>query len=533
LAPPLSNLLNIGTEFTEMKDMLLRFALFVVFPLLAVVLSPSALAEQPSHRRYVIRFHAKDGHARFARDLGPTIASSSPLLRLPAENSVVMRLSPEQVRSAQSSSQVLDIEEDVPVSIAATPDDTSYGEQYGLALIGAPQAWDRTVGSRDVIIGVVDTGIDYLHPDLVDNVWVNAAETPGNGVDDDGNGLVDDVYGWNFDAGTSENMDDNGHGTHVSGTIGATGNNALGVTGVAWNVRVLGCKGLDKDGSGFFSSIAACIDYLVNLKLRGENILAVSMSLGGNRSSVLERALVRARDAGLLVVAAAGNESANNDRVASFPANFALDNIISVAAVDSGAQLASFSNFGVKSVDLAAPGVGILSTLPREFRGMGGYGAMSGTSMATPHVSGAAALVASINPALTAGQIREILLQSVTPAGSLNRVVSTGGILNVDRALQLANGLARTKMVAGSVVQGRSKALKSAYVKIRSLDGAFRRTTVTDITGSFRFDTVPAGSYVVTASKREFSCRRPARITLEAAADAAPQQPLTCVSAKK
>jgi subtilisin family serine protease len=513
--------------------MLLRYLVLVVLSALAVPLTPAAFAENRTERRFILRFHGKDGHAQFARDLRPAIAASTPLLKFPTEHSIVMNLSPEQLNNAREHSQILDVEEDVPVTISAIPNDPRYNEQYGLALIGAPQAWGSSAGSREVIIGVVDTGIDYLHPDLVDNVWINGGEISGNGIDDDGNGFVDDVYGWNFDAGTNNNMDDNGHGTHVSGTIGASGNNGIGVTGVAWNVQVLGCKGLDKNGSGFFSSIAACIDYITALKLRGENIFAVSMSLGGNRSALLERALIRARDAGLLVIAAAGNESSNNDRVPAFPASSSLDNVISVAAVDSRSSLASFSNFGVKSVDLAAPGVGILSTFPREFGGLGGYGSISGTSMATPHVSGAAALVASINPTLTAGQMREVLLQSVTQVTNLDGAVSTGGILNVDRALQLAMGLVRTKIVTGSVVKNRNKVIASAAVKIRSVDGLFSRRTVTDITGKYRFDTVPAGTYVVTASKKNFSCRPTARINLDPSADVAQHQSLTCARIKR
>lgn len=327
------------------------------------------------------------------------------------------------------------------IRVRAVPNDTQFGQLWGLHNssggpdIGALAAWDTATGSASTIVAVVDTGIDYRHPDLAANVWNNPAETPGDGIDNDGNGYVDDVHGINSIAGSGDPIDDNSHGTHVSGTIGATGNNALGVVGVNWAVRLIGAKFLDASGSGDLDSEVRAIDYLVDLKLHhGVPIVAINASYGSSDySSVEYNAIARAGAAGILFIAAAGNDGQNNDANGSYPANYQLGNIISVAAIDRSGNLASFSDYGVHSVALAAPGVSILSTIPG-----GGYAKFSGTSMAAPHASGAAALLASVHPNYSPAQLRSTLVGSTAPSATLSGLVASGGILNIARMLSAA-----------------------------------------------------------------------------------------------
>lgn len=326
---------------------------------------------------------------------------------------------------------------DFRVQIAATPNDPRYSSQWGLHNVGqtggrsdsdidAPEAWNTTTGSRSIIVGVIDTGIDYNHPDLAANIWRNTREIAGNGIDDDGNGYRDDVRGWDFANNDADPFDDNAHGTHVAGIIGAVGNNGVGVSGVAWNVQLMPLKFLTANGSGSTSAAVMAINYAV---ANGAKILNNSWG-GGGFNSALNDAVARARAAGVIFVAAAGNEANNNDVNPSYPANINVDNVISVAATDSSDRLASFSNFGATTVDIAAPGVGILSTTPNN-----NYSSFSGTSMATPFVAGAAALVWSANPTLTYSQVIGRLYSSVDVVAGLSGKVATGGRLNVNRAL--------------------------------------------------------------------------------------------------
>ena len=241
------------------------------------------------------------------------------------------------------------------------------GGQAGIpgADIHMPAAWDKTTGSTDIVVGVVDTGIDYMSPDLVDNLWVNPGEIPGNAIDDDGDGYVDDVHGINAIAGTGDPYDDNMHGTHVSGTIGAKGNNVEGVTGVNWNTRIMALKFLDSTGSGTTAGAVECINYAINMKAKGTNIRVLSASWGAGASDpALETAIINAGNADILFVAAAGNDASDNDVTPFYPAAYPVPNLIAVAATDNTDSLAWFSNYGYTSVDVAAPGVYILSTVP-------------------------------------------------------------------------------------------------------------------------------------------------------------------------
>lgn len=303
--------------------------------------------------------------------------------------------------------------------------------------IDAPEAWDINTGSRSILVGVIDTGIDYNHPDLASNIWVNAGETgldaggrnkASNGIDDDGNGLIDDWHGWDFCNDDNDPFDDHHHGTHVAGTIGAVGNNEVGVVGVCWNVSLVGIKFLDFSGSGGFSDAVDAIYYATSMRVR-----LTSNSWGSDEySQALADAIEDANRHGILFVAAAGNNSKDADVTPMYPGANTNANIISVAALDDNDRLASFSNYGATSVDLGAPGVNILSCAPA-----GGYQVLSGTSMATPHVAGACALMMSMMPGLTHMEVRSRILGGVDPIPALAGKSVTGGRLNIGNTLAL------------------------------------------------------------------------------------------------
>ena len=275
--------------------------------------------------------------------------------------------------------------------------------------INAELMWSHQKGDHDIVIGIIDTGIDYNHPDLIANLWSNPLEIPNNNKDDDQNGYVDDIHGINAIKGNGDPFDDNRHGTHVAGTIGAVGNNNTGVVGVAQSVQISACKFLSSGGSGSISDAIECMDYFAKLKSRANNplnLVATSNSWGGGGSSqAMLDAIKEHERLGILFIAAAGNEGNNNDIANSFPANYKVSNVISVAATDNKDLMASFSNFGRRSVHIGAPGVKILSTLPGNR-----YGELSGTSMATPHVSGLVAIIASQYPSLDYVGIKNLIL---------------------------------------------------------------------------------------------------------------------------
>ncbi|RYZ68875.1 MAG: subtilase, partial [Proteobacteria bacterium] len=321
------------------------------------------------------------------------------------------------------------------------PNDVDYSKLWGMSNVGAmvstkrglkgvdisaERAWERTTGSKNVIVAVIDTGIDFTIPDLAPNAWTNEKELRGvAGVDDDGNGYVDDIHGYDFVNNDGDPTDDQGHGSHCAGTIGARGDDGLGVAGVNWNVSLMAVKFLNANGGGSLANAIKAIDYASK---NGAKILSNSWG-GGPFVQTLIDAIERTNQADQLFVAAAGNDGRNNDESPSYPASYDVDNIISVAAVDARGDLAGFSNYGVKQVDLAAPGVGIYSTVP------GGFDTMNGTSMATPHVSGVAALLLAENPNLTAAELKTKLLSSVRPLRTLQGQVATGGMLDAYLAL--------------------------------------------------------------------------------------------------
>jgi subtilisin family serine protease len=321
-------------------------------------------------------------------------------------------------------------------AVAGAPNDPFWlnNTLWGLQKISAQQAWAAVGGGNgSVIIADIDTGVDYTHPDLAANMWKNPGEIAGNGLDDDGNGYVDDVFGIDTINHDSNPIDDNGHGTHTSGTIAGVGNNATGVVGVNWNAKILACKFLNSGGSGTDVGAIECLNYIVALKQRGQNIRVTSNSWGTDRGGQISTAMKSAFDAAgavnILNICAAGNAGTNNDAQPFDPASFTSPSIVSVAASDQGDARASWSNYGATSVDLAAPGVSIYSTIP------GGYDYMSGTSMAAPHVAGAAALLASLDPTLTADNLKVLLMQNVDVQPQWAGVVASGGRLNVYKAV--------------------------------------------------------------------------------------------------
>lgn len=330
--------------------------------------------------------------------------------------------------------------EDGTASVDAAPNDPQYASLWGIQTISSPAAWDVTTGSSNVIVAVIDSGVQYDHPDLAANMWRNPGETPGDGLDNDHNGFIDDVFGWDFVDNDNTPSDPYGHGTHVAGTIGATGNNATGVVGVTWDVQIMALRFINASGSGNTSNAIAAINYATMMKqLYGQNVVASNNSWGASVSSYpppgqtdpLLNAINAGGQQGILFVAAAGNSSQNIDTAPDVPAGYNSPYIISVAASGSNDALASFSNYGATNVDLAAPGVSILST----YKGST-YATLSGTSMASPHVAGVVALAAAASPTSTALELRSAILAGVDQVSSLTGKVATGGRLNAAKVVR-------------------------------------------------------------------------------------------------
>lgn len=321
-----------------------------------------------------------------------------------------------------------------------TPNDPMFDEQWALnndgqtggkanSHIAALKAWKKSHGSNDVVVAVLDTGVDYTHRDLINNIWIRPDSVPA--YTDAELGAIDDYEGFNAAENTGDPMDDNGHGTHCAGIIGAEGNNGEGIAGINWNVEIMPLKFLGRSGSGSTRDAIEAINYAIDRKKNGVNLRVISASWGSTQySKALEDAIKAAGDAGILFVAAAGNSSTNNDKWKHYPSNYDLPNVVSVAATDKNDALASFSNYGAKTVHIAAPGREIVSTwLDDDYR------EASGTSMATPYVSGAAALILSSEPQLSVKALRDRLLKSVDKIDSLSGKVASGGRLNAAKAL--------------------------------------------------------------------------------------------------
>jgi thermitase len=316
------------------------------------------------------------------------------------------------------------------------PNDPRYREQWGHKNttsgidIDAEGAWGLTTGSEEVVIGVLDTGVLETHPDLSENMWRNPFENRDNS-DSDNNGIIDDLNGYNSINKSGNPTDDNGHGTHVAGIIAGRGNNSVGISGVSWKSKIMSLKFLNHQGSGSIANAIEGIEYAIKMKNNGVNIRVLNNSWGGSSYSfALENAIKAANEVDMLFVVAAGNNGADNDNTHSYPANYNIDNVISVAAINKDGNLAQFSNFGKNKVHLAAPGVNILSTFLNN-----GYLALSGTSMAAPYVSGIAALILSREPNLTARELKARLTNSAKPLPTLQGLVRSEGMAHALRAL--------------------------------------------------------------------------------------------------
>jgi subtilisin family serine protease len=300
---------------------------------------------------------------------------------------------------------------------------------------GAAKAWTNgKIGSSTVFVGIIDEGYMFNHVDLTSNAWLNTFD-PADGIDNDGNGYIDDTRGWDFAGNDNKVYDGAGddHGTHVAGTIGAKGGNGTGVAGVVWNVKFISAKFLGANGGTTANAISA-VDYITYLKTsKGLNIVATNNSWGGGGfSQGLQDAIGRANTANILFIAAAGNSTVNCETGNCYPAEYPNPNVISVASITSTGAISSFSNFGSTTIDIGAPGSGIWSTVPTKSGGSG-YASYSGTSMATPHVTGAAALYKSININATAADIKKAILDNALPTNSLNGKCFTGGRLDVSK----------------------------------------------------------------------------------------------------
>ena len=317
------------------------------------------------------------------------------------------------------------------------PNDTRFSDQWGLhntglnngtvdADIDAPEAWDLATGSTDVVVAVIDSGVDYNHEDLRTNMWRNPGEILGNGIDDDGNGYIDDLHGINAIDNSGDPMDDDGHGTHASGSIAAVGNNGIGVTGVCWNCKIMALRFLSKNGGGMISDEIECIQYAVN-----QGVKIISGSFGEYDSARSEKAAIdTARNSGVLFMFAVGNDGENNETNPHYPSGYDSENIIAVGVSDRNDRLVSWSDYGITTVDVAAPGDDILSTELNN-----GYQSESGASMAAPIVAGLAALLRSYNPNLSWLDIKNLILNNGDKIPSAEGKLVTGSRINAFKAL--------------------------------------------------------------------------------------------------
>lgn len=346
------------------------------------------------------------------------LAASESVLELAPnyEMEIIEPPEPEQVAEAVSAQAA---------SAQRHPNDARYQELWGMRNINAPSAWSSRTGDNSVIVAVIDTGVDYTHPDLRANMWVNSREIR-DGKDNDGNGVVDDIHGAAFLGGRTRSgnpRDLHGHGTHCAGSVAAVGHNGIGVVGVSWNVKIMALRFLGGSGNGKLTDAVRCIDYAIS---KGADVM--SNSWGANRGAPqLQAAISRAERAGILFVAAAANEGRNIDTRNKFPAGYNNANILSIAAIAEDNSLASFSNFGRTRVDMGAPGVRILSTIPG-----GSYGNKNGTSMATPHVAGAAALIwNAVSSGNKARSVKTLLMNNARPIPALQGRCVTGATLDL------------------------------------------------------------------------------------------------------
>lgn len=409
------------------------------------------------------------------------------LVTLPAGTDV-----PAWTRSLRDEPSVAAAEPNYRHRLHATVNDRLAPLLYGLGQIGATSAWNSVTGSNSVVVAVMDTGINLAHPDLAPALWVNTAEVAGNGVDDDSNGVVDDIHGADFVNGDGNPSDDAGHGSHVAGTIAAVGNNTTGVVGVAYGCKILPVRILSEDGAATSANIVRAFDYVRSLRLRGVNVRVINNSWGGEFPSLaIFEAVTRTTDAGILNVCSSGNDGYDNDVLPTYPSSYNSIGVLSVAANDSCDLPSEFSNFGPRSVHLSAPGSGIYST----FMAGDSYAMLSGTSMAAPHVSGAAALLLSKRPSLTLSQLRALLLSSVDAVPAWQSRTTTGGRLNVGKAIAFldAGGTPPSSDPTNAVPAVPIRLVSRSYTNRLAMDASF----TSPFPGSLSAD----GRYVVFLSQ--------------------------------
>jgi subtilisin family serine protease len=456
-----------------MKRIALLLALFVFTGLHWMQVSEAAQPTTPAAPEFVadeviVKF--RDGADEAQKELARFRVSGvrKKTFRI-LRNLEIVKLQPgiqveEAVNLYRQNPDVLYAEPNYILKITATPNDPRFGELWGLHNVGqsggtpdadidATEAWNITTGSNANIVAIIDSGVDYNHPDLAANMFRNSLDCNNNGVDDDGNGYIDDCFGIDTANNDSNPIDDNNHGTHVGGTIGAVGNNGLGVTGINWNVKVLACKFVNASGSGTTESAIDCLEYVKIMKDRGFNIIATNNSWGGGGfSQALFEAIEAQQQRGILFIAAAGNGDffgfgLNNDQTPFYPCNYFLPNVVCVAATTRTDGRSSFSNYGRRTVHLGAPGSDILSTI----RG-GSYGVSSGTSMATPHVTGVAALLRAADPNRDWRAIKNLLLAGGDNITAMSNTIAQKR-LNANGALACSNAtvLSRLRPIANSI----------------------------------------------------------------------------------
>jgi subtilisin family serine protease len=399
------------------------------------------------------------------------------------------------------------------LSIASN--DLRINDQWSLQSISAYQAWQYGTGSKNIVVAIIDSGIDLNHPDLKNNLWTNPGEIPGDNIDNENNGYVDDIYGWNFANNNNDVQDRYGHGTHVAGIIGAEGNNYLGVAGINWNVSLMSLKFFDDKGVGDTGGAIRAMDYISMMKnIYGVNVVAANASWGGTGfSNMLYGAIGRLNDAGIVLTVAAGNKGSNNDITLSYPSCFDVNNIISVGALGyDGIHLASFSNYGANTVDIAAPGSMVLSTIPYN-----NYGYKSGTSMAAPQIAGAVALLKSVKPGLSVSEVKAAIFGSVDKVPELFGKVATAGKLNVGAAISNVLGVPYDSNILpiGAItsqnlrsISGWAKDLNSpnSSISVRLvIDGADKGLVWTGVGGKFVFNLggLTIGSHDIKVEARD------------------------------
>jgi serine protease len=465
---------------------LLALTALVSSPIAVQAASPRAEAYEPN--RVMVRFApglAASERARAHASIGGEVDVQYSIV--PGLERVSLkpgRTVDEAIAVLNRNPNVLYAEPDYVVRATVTPNDPSYSNLWGMTNIKAPTAWNTTTGTGDVVVAIIDTGVDRNHPDLQGNLWTNPGETL-NGLDDDGNGYVDDLHGWDFVYGDNDPSDVHGHGTHTAGTVGARGNNGVGVAGVNWQVKLVALKFLSDTGSGATSNAILAVQYATQKGIRVSN----NSWGGGGYSQALFDAINASKAVGHLFVAAAGNGGAdkvgdNNDTSPHYPSSYTNDNVISVASINSGDFRSGFSNYGPVSVDLGAPGSSVYSTIPGN-----GYAYYNGTSMATPHVAGAAALVLGLHPDWTYAQVRDAILKTARPIADLAGLTTTGGTLDLAAAVAYQPGAQAPSAPAG--LSG--TALSASQIRLTWTDTSNSET-------GFRIERLNSGVYGLVAT---------------------------------